>query len=163
MDGIKGCYQFKLDAQSPEVVSLRRGPVTEVTLWKGRQELIKDKLPPLLLPKGLSKERQWYLYDKNRRYYRDECKDLTNCPLPNTPRPSSCQSTLGIDEDTPDLKVHHLNHLWKRDNVVFANNMAIIEELVQTSSRIVTKATGQTTGVELVCVMLTKHKLLIPI
>ena len=46
--------------------------------------------------------------------------------------------------------------------MVIVNNMAIIEELVQTISRIVTKATGLTTGVELVCTTLTKHKLLIP-
>ena len=76
--------------------------MTEVTLWKGRQELIEDKLPPLVPPKGLSNERQWYLYDKIRRYCRDECKDLT-CPLPDTPRLSSRQSTPGIDEDTPEL------------------------------------------------------------
>ena len=54
IDGIKGYYHFKFDAQSPGVVSLRcvcDGPVTEVT---GRQELIEDKLPPLVPPKGLS-------------------------------------------------------------------------------------------------------------
>ena len=95
IDGIKGYYHFKIDVQLP-------GVVTEVTLWKGRLELIEDKLSPLVPPKGLSNERQWYLYDKIRRYCRDECKDLT-CPLPDTPRLSSCQSTPGIDEDTPEL------------------------------------------------------------
>ena len=105
IDGIKGYYHFKFDAQSHGVVSLRRvcdGPVTEVTLWKGCQELMEDKLPPLVPLKGLSNERQWYLYDKIRRYSRDECKDLT-CPVPDTPRLSSRQSTPGIDEDTPEL------------------------------------------------------------
>ena len=143
-----------------------------MTLWKGHQELIKDKLPPLLLPKGLSKERQWYLYDKIRRYCRNECKDLTNYPLPNTPRPSSCQSTPGIDEDTPELEMEievsqsqspSSQPPVKKRQCGILNKMAIIEELVQTISRIVTKATGLTTGVELVCVTLTKHKLLIPI
>ena len=78
------------------------GPVTEVKFWKGRQGLIEDELPPVVPPKGLTSERQWYLYDKIRRYCRDECKDLT-CPLPDTPRPSSRQSTPGIveDEDAP--------------------------------------------------------------
>ena len=44
-----------------------------------------------------------YLYDKIRRYCREECKDLT-CPLPEAPRPvsSSRQSTPGIDE-APEL------------------------------------------------------------
>ena len=56
IDGIKGYYHFKIDTQSPGVVFLRcvcDGPVTEVTLWKGHQELIEDKLPPLVPPKGL--------------------------------------------------------------------------------------------------------------
>ena len=142
-----------------------------MTLWKGRQKLIEDKLPPLVPPKGFSNERQWYLYDKIRRYCRDECKDLT-CPLPDTPRLSSRQSTPGIDEDTPELGMEiEVSQSQspisqppvKRDTVVIiVNNMATIKELVQTISRIATKATGLTTGVELVCVMLTKHKLLIP-
>ena len=87
IDRIKGYFHFKFDAQSPGVVFLRRvcdGPVTEVKLWKGRQELIEDELPPVVPPKGLTSERQWYLYDKIRRYCRDECKDF-NCPLPDTP------------------------------------------------------------------------------
>ena len=87
IDRIKGYFHFKFDAQSPGVVFLRRicdGPVTEVKLWKGCQELIEDELPPVVPPKGLTSERQWYLYDKIRRYCRDECKDIT-CPLPDTP------------------------------------------------------------------------------
>ena len=143
IDRIKGYFHLKFDAQSPGVVFLRRicdGPVTEVKLWKGRQE---DELPPVLPPKGLTSERQWYLY---RRYCRDECKDLT-CPLPDTPRPSSRQSTPGIveDEDTPELgmeievspsQITSSHQPTKRDNVVFVNNMAITEENVQTISNI---------------------------
>ena len=107
LDRIKGCFHFKFDAQSPGVVFLRRicdGSVTEVKLWKGCQEFIEDELPPVVSPKGLTSERQWYLYDKIRRYCRDECKNLT-CPIPDTPRPSSRQSTPGIveDEDAPEL------------------------------------------------------------
>ena len=107
IDRIKGYFHFEFEAQSPGVVFLRRicdGPVSEVKLWKGRQELIEDELPPVVPQKGLTRERQWYRYDKIRWYCRDECKDLT-CPLPDTPRPSSRQSTPGIveDEDAPEL------------------------------------------------------------
>ena len=80
-------------------------------------------------------------------YCRDECKDLT-CPLPDTPQPSSRQSTLRIveDEDAPELGMeievspsqvtssHQLTK--KRDNVVFVNNMAITKEHAQTISNI---------------------------
>ena len=97
IDRIKGYFHFKFDAQLPRVVFLHvcDGLVTEVKLWKGHQELIEDELPPVVPPKGLTSERLWYLYDKIRRYCRDKCKDLT-CPLPDTPQPSSHQSTLGI-------------------------------------------------------------------
>ena len=65
--------------------------------------LVRIDLPPVVPPKGLTSESQWYLYDKIRRYCREECKDLT-CPLPEAPRPvsSSRQSTPGIDE-APEL------------------------------------------------------------
>ena len=104
--GIKGYYHFKADAASPGKVLLRcvaDGPVTEVNILKVNSALIRNDLPPVVPPKGLTSERQWYLYDKIRRYCREECKDLT-CPLPEAPRPvsSSRQSTPGIDE-APEL------------------------------------------------------------
>ena len=110
----------------------------EVKLWKGRQELIENELPPIVPPKGLSSERQWYLYDNNRRYCRDKCKNLT-CPIPDTPQPSSRHSTPGIDEDenAPDLGKEievsqsqnpSSEHPVKRDDVAFVTNMVITEE-----------------------------------
>ena len=89
--GIKGYYHFKADAASPGKVLLRcvaDGPVTEVNILKVNSALVHNDLPPVVPPKGLTSERQWYLYDKIRRYCREECKDLT-CPLPEAPRPVS--------------------------------------------------------------------------
>ena len=70
---------------------------------KVNSAIVHNDLPQVVPPKGLTSERQWYLYDKIRRYCREECKDLT-CPLPEAPRPvsSSRQSTPGIDE-APEL------------------------------------------------------------
>ena len=51
----------------------------------------KETLPEQLYPKGVSAERQWYLYDKIRQYCAEDSKNKT-CPLPDIPRPSTlCQ------------------------------------------------------------------------
>ena len=51
----------------------------------------KDELPSGVSPKGLSAEREWYLYDNIRPFCLDSDKDIT-CPLPTCPNP---RSTLG--------------------------------------------------------------------
>ena len=101
--GIKKYHHFNFDATSPGKVNVRcahDGPVTTLNILKVDAELVNDDLPAVVPPKGLSNERQWYLYDKIRQYCREECKDFT-CPLPESPRPagSSRQSTPGIDEE----------------------------------------------------------------
>ena len=40
-----------------------------------------DELPGVVVPNGLSLERQWYLFDKIREFCSDETKDLV-CPKP---------------------------------------------------------------------------------
>ena len=77
--GIKGYYHFKADAGSPGKVLLRGvtdGPVTKVNILKVNSALVHNDLPPVVPPKGLTSERQWYLYDKIRRYCREEYKDF---------------------------------------------------------------------------------------
>ena len=69
--GIKGYYHFKADDVSPGKVLLccvADGPVTEVNILKVNSALVCNDIPPLVPPKGLTSERQWYLYDKIRRY-----------------------------------------------------------------------------------------------
>ena len=44
--------------------------------------------PSLVLPKGLSAERQWYLFDSIRQFCVEEDRDVT-CPEPSIPRPEA--------------------------------------------------------------------------
>ena len=48
--------------------------------------------PSLVLPKGLSVERQWYLFDSIRQFCAEEDRDVT-CPEPSIPRPRSRAGT----------------------------------------------------------------------
>lgn len=45
-------------------------------------------LPPVIPPKGLDLQRQWYLYDQIRDFCKEEWKDEV-CPLPALPKPGS--------------------------------------------------------------------------
>ena len=51
-----------------------------------------DMLPDLVQPRGLSPERQWYLYHKIREFCPPSARDAT-CPLPSVPNPSSTWTT----------------------------------------------------------------------
>ena len=69
-----------------------------------REQLLRDptvipssSLPPVVLPIGMSSERQWYLYDKIRQFCPDECKDLT-CPYPSCARPATSSSRRSTPE-----------------------------------------------------------------
>ena len=50
------------------------------------------ELPPIVPPKGLTAERQWYLYGSIRPFCPDGDKDTT-CPLPDVPKPGSPPGT----------------------------------------------------------------------
>ena len=65
--GIKKYHHFNFDATSPGKVNVRcahDGPVTTLNILKVNAECVNDDLPAVVPPKGLSSERQWYLYDK---------------------------------------------------------------------------------------------------
>ena len=70
--------QESIDSSIRKVSFLRE----DVTL------LPSDTLPEVVLPKGLSAERQWYLYEKIRSFCPDNSKDKT-CPLPSVAKPLS--------------------------------------------------------------------------
>ena len=59
------------------------------------------ELPDRVFPRGLSAERQWYLYEKIRQYCPEEDKDIT-CPKPTVPRPTSRAGTLASDDGSSD-------------------------------------------------------------
>ena len=50
------------------------------------------ELPSIVPAKGLSAERQWYLFDHIREFCPDEDKDIT-CPLPCVPKPNGAPGT----------------------------------------------------------------------
>ena len=51
-----------------------------------------SELPPRIEPRGLTNERQWYLYESIREYCSVESRDQV-CPLPRSPKSSSNVST----------------------------------------------------------------------
>ena len=62
-------------------------------------EMLKDdwfpsstELPEVITPRGLSADRQWYLYDEIREFCPGYCQDVV-CPLPEVERTRSWQST----------------------------------------------------------------------
>ena len=65
---------------------------TAVSFLKATNVSLPLTMPPMVPPKGLTAERQWYLFEKIREFCPDNSKDKT-CPLPELPRPSStCHS-----------------------------------------------------------------------
>ena len=101
---IKAFHHFTIDSDSPGQILLRKtcdSPITKEQHLRNLAVIPSSDLPPIIAPIGLSRERQWYLYDKIREYCPEECKNLT-CPLPVCPRPvTSTRNTPDI-EDAPE-------------------------------------------------------------
>lgn len=85
---IKKFHHFHMSAVSPGVITLK----THADSKEQSLSVLRDgwtpshlELPPRLVPKGLTEERQWYLFDQIRQFCSTN-KDVT-CPRPLTPRP----------------------------------------------------------------------------
>ncbi|HAI68453.1 MAG TPA: hypothetical protein DCM38_03335 [Gammaproteobacteria bacterium] len=84
---------FKITKNKPGIVFLKKtidGNETEVQLLKKEVPFGKDKafgLPSQIFPKGLSLERQWYLYEQIRMHIPNERDKDATCPKPNQPKP----------------------------------------------------------------------------
>lgn len=66
------------------------GEESEVCLQKREIPFGKNKtfrLPSKIAPKGLSLERQWYLYEQIRTHIPDEVDKNMTCPKPKKPKP----------------------------------------------------------------------------
>ena len=93
IDGIKKIHHF-----TQEKHSLLQGDLAQESIDSSIRKvsflrevatlLPSDTLPEVVLPKGLSAERQWYLYEKIRSFCPDNSKDKT-CPLPSVAKPLS--------------------------------------------------------------------------
>ena len=89
---IKVTYHFHLTSSKPGVVIAKQHSDSagkEHNILKDSAVVDPDVMPPVVEPKGLSSQRQWYLFDKIREFCPAADQDIT-CPEPSTPRLSSC-------------------------------------------------------------------------
>lgn len=97
ISGIKKYHHFRCDSTKPGKVFVKVHADTEeieIDLMKHKPGWAPDhsELPPIVPPKGLSAERQWYLYESIWPFCPEGDKDLT-CPLPTVPKPGSAPGT----------------------------------------------------------------------
>ena len=104
--GIKKYHHFRMSSSQPGVVFLKEHsdtPEVKLSLLKQSWTPTKEELPNVVPPKGLSAERQWYLYDQIRPYCPDEDKDAT-CPMPTEPKPGRSTPAPEIEVATASKK-----------------------------------------------------------
>lgn len=104
--GIKKLRHFRFPSSEPGVVYTKVNADDED---EKRSKLLKDswvpdanEYPPRVSPKGLSTERQWYLYDQIREFCPEEDRDVT-CPEPEVPRPRSRAGTPANNSDNSEV------------------------------------------------------------
>ena len=111
---IKDYHHFTASSDTPGVVTCKK--YSDSSEFK--HNLLKDpniipttgELPPTVAPKGLSDERQWYLYDKIRPFCSsDRTKDLT-CPLPSVPKPTQAHTPIPTPATSPIRPTRTLSH-----------------------------------------------------
>ncbi len=90
---IKVFHHFSFTSSQPGVVICREYSnsasvaINDVRKNKLSWHPVATDLPPVITPKGLSADRQWYLYEKIRPYCEEYSADI-NCPLPSVSRPT---------------------------------------------------------------------------
>jgi len=99
LKGISQLHHFKFSATHLDCVFVKTSSDDVERCIKLLKDLTwrpsASNLPPVIIPQGLSLERQWYLFDRIREFCSDETKDLV-CPQPTTP--GGC--------------THHINQLF---------------------------------------------------
>ena len=99
LPGIKKIHHFRMSSSQPGVVFIKEHSDTtevKVNMLKQPWSPEKDNLPDVIPPRGLSAERQWYLYEQIRPFCPDHDKDTT-CPLPSVPKPG--RSTPALEDN----------------------------------------------------------------
>ena len=88
LKGIKQMHHFHFSHEFPGQVKVKNdidGIWRTITLVKDPSwNPTAADLPDVIVPPGLTLERQWYLHDKIREFCPDHCKDLV-CPRPSVP------------------------------------------------------------------------------
>lgn len=86
--GIKSFHHFRFESKSPGSVYVKpynNDKEQEINLLKDTSwSPSAHHLPDIIVPPGLSTERQWYLFEKIREYCSDATKDIV-CPKPAQP------------------------------------------------------------------------------
>ena len=91
LKGITKMHHFRFSKSHPGKVMVKNGidePEQMINLLKPSSswQPKSDDLPNLLVPPGLSAERQWYLYEKIKEFCPHDVQDIV-CPLPSMPKP----------------------------------------------------------------------------
>jgi len=85
LKGISQLQHFRFTATNPGTVFVKTssdGSERKILLLKDPTwRPTTGQLPTVIIPKGLTLERRWYLYEKIREFCSDETKDLV-CPKP---------------------------------------------------------------------------------
>ena len=106
---IKQYHQFYFVAEKPRSVFVKRFSDSEQLERDLRKSDLSwspssAQLPPVVHPKGLSEERQWYLFEKIRPFCTSlRSKDLT-CPQPITLRPQNCSNEQHVSSPKQDVE-----------------------------------------------------------
>ena len=94
LPNITNYHHFQIDSSKPGEVVVKESldaPEERYRLLKGEfpyQATLLPQPPGTLTPKGLTPDREWYLYEKIRGHIpRREDQDVT-CPLPKTAKPA---------------------------------------------------------------------------
>ncbi len=94
--GIKKFHHFSFQASNPGIVTLKEysnsSEITHLKFLKQDWVPSHSVYPNVVIPKGLTLERQWYLYENIRQFCPEEDKDIS-CPLPSHPKPVSRSGT----------------------------------------------------------------------
>ena len=93
---IKKYSHFQMDKTTPGIINLKLRSDSETEqcqILKEPWQADPDVLPDIVAPKGLSAERQWYLYHQIRPFCSENSDKDTTCPLPEIPQPGSRGAT----------------------------------------------------------------------
>ena len=105
IQGIKKLHHFCVTSSSPGHVFVKERSDTaerDIDLLKELWTPDEDAKPDVIPPKGLSHNRQWYLYEQIRPFCPPDDQDSV-CPLPSVPRPGgSKRGTPHPEEALPD-------------------------------------------------------------
>ena len=100
--GIKKDHHFRLSSSSPGTIFVKErsdSVEVEVDLLKDPWNPDVDELPPVVPPRGLNADRQWYLYEQIRPFCPLEDQDSV-CLLPSVPKPGGSRGGTSNPDST---------------------------------------------------------------